>query len=361
MTQALTADALGIGLAAGVAICLGGMWGGLAYQRTRRAQRERLAGRRGRRAEWAALEASLDDPEFDPELIRDAVLAFLGTRRFVPAVRVTGRPRVTILRVVNRPGEAEDRAIVRVRCRVRVPRAPVTFLDMTPLMDPTRIRVDERWTLGRAGDDWRVLSVEGDPLAAPVLKAPLIPDALADDARLREGALREVVAADAHAGPGLADADASPMQQLLDLSLVDGRYLPALLEAELTHVVEAWEAASLGSATPLETVASALAVDVLLHPEWARREAGRLEVQDAVLCRWEPRVVAADQEPPRVTVVVTVEATRRVRSEQDGSLVAGSVEARHAMTPEWVLELVRGGPLNWRLVSSTDPVADLPH
>src|SRR4051812_36183561 len=229
LVQPPSATILDVGFAAAVGIAIAGTWAGLAYQRTRQAQREHVAGRRGRRAERAAMEAALDDPEFAPELIRGAVLDWLDTGRFAPPVHVVGHPRVTILRVVNRPGEAEDRAVVRVRCHVYVPRAPITFEDMRPLMDPTRVRVDERWTLGRAGRAWQVLSIEGDPLAAPVLRAPLITDPVADEARIRERALREVAGADGTpALAGLADTDVPPMQQLLDLSLVDGRYLPVL-------------------------------------------------------------------------------------------------------------------------------------
>lgn len=121
-------------------------WLALARDALRRWPSERWATRRARQAEAASIEASLEIEAFAPEKVREAVheiLAFAtavwtGTDEPIleshadagvirawalshgsdTGTHVEGRPRVDLLRVVNRAGDTEDRVSVRVRGRV---------------------------------------------------------------------------------------------------------------------------------------------------------------------------------------------------------------------------------------------------
>jgi hypothetical protein len=342
------------------------------------------AGRvRGRQAESAALEAAIDDPEFAPEHLRATVAEIVRAAAELwadpdaagPAARPDGwliaawarskvaqwglgvaladDPKATPLRVVNREGEDEDRVILRVRLRLRWRRR-------TPA-EPAKVRLDERWTLGRHGGEWYLLSVDGDPLAAPVLSAPLIPTPADDDARLTASSLRELGQADAAPGARpdeLVSPSAPGGHALFDLSLVDGRFLPALLGAALARLVESWEEATTGSDAPLRALAREDAVQRLLYPEHDG-DRYRLMLRDAELVRWEVDRFDPAAAPPRVVVTVTVRAVRFVIDDETGERVAGSTSAPSEMRPAWTLELTDAGPVEWRLVAATDPVRGL--
>ena len=84
---------------------------------------------------------------------------------------------------------------------------------------------DERWTLGRRGSSWQLLSVSGDPLAGPVLKAPFVTDPSADSERLTEESLAELSMADQiSSGVALSELvspEEPPSLALADLSVVE--------------------------------------------------------------------------------------------------------------------------------------------
>src|SRR3954447_26129419 len=87
--------------------------------------------------------------------------------------------------------------------------------------------------------------------------------------------------------PGELVADSSsPCGALLDLSLVDSRFAPALLEASLVRLVEVWEEASRTSEKPLLEIASATAARALLPPTEEPFEP-RLLLRDATLVGWQ--------------------------------------------------------------------------
>ena len=242
---------------------LGVAWLALTRDAVRRWRSERQATRRSREAEAASIEASLEIEAFAPERVREAVqeiLALVATvwtgadepileRRGDGGVigawalshgsdtgtHVEGRPRVDLLRVVNRAGENEDRVSVRVRGRVHQHHAS------TPL-GPHTVRFDERWTLGRNGEGWELLEFDADPLASELLRAQVIPAEWADQERLDERSLAELAHSDDHPGfrlSELADEGAPPYKQLLDLSVVDGRFVPLFVQSTLLHLIDA--------------------------------------------------------------------------------------------------------------------------
>jgi hypothetical protein len=374
-----------IAAVAGVVAVGGIAWLSFVRDRFVRRRAELREHRRARRAEAAAVEASLEDEAFAPELVRSIVgevLAFAEdvwreveprTARRVDAgvirfwarslvawlgtdLRLVGEPSVDFLRVINRPGEAEDRVVLRVRLRVhRAGRVAIG--------EPRTVVVDERWTLGRADGEWMLLSIDSDPLAPRVLAGGLIPAEWADRERLREQSLAELGSADAVGEDtdlsGLVSPDAPPAQQLLDLSQIDGRFDRELLYASISHLVEAWEEACTGSQGPLAAVASPDAVGVLLHPPGGDR-GNRLVLRDAEVEGWEPTSVLLSSRPARVEIRVTVSAVRYMIASLSGAHVGGSVEIRHEMPLEWTLALSTSSTRPWRLMHTSNPAKEIP-
>lgn len=250
------------------------------------------------RAHYAAVEAAEDNPSYSPDAIEQFVNEVValanglwrkGTIQSVDGrpdarlarawaqscqaqlgdgLKAVGKPSIDLLNVINRNDEEEDRVVVRVRLRIYCKHPSLGTLPGGLFAHHTHL--DERWILGRTGSRLVLLSWGGDPLAEPVLTAPLIPTPSSDTERLREESLAELANAqkvgDDVALGGLVSADETPALALLDLSNVDGRFLPALIAAELAHLLEVWEAAVTGSEAPFEELASVGSRAALLRP-----------------------------------------------------------------------------------------------
>ena len=329
---------------------------------------------RANRAHLAAIEAAEDDPSFSPDVIRQyvsQVVALAGSLWQTESpgavhgrpdaelvskwarsrqawlgggLRVMGKPSVDLLGVVNRDDEDENRVDLRVRVWIhcKQPRCG-RFMHL-----------DERWTLGRSGGRWVVVSMGGDPLAGPVLTAPLVPNRSFDTDRLREQSLAELAdgqkVGDNVALSELVSADEPPALALQDLSVLDGRFAPGLIAAELAHLVEAWEEAATGSEVPLAQLANEEARTALLRPGHRIR----LVTQDAELKSWKPTKLDLSRQPPAIEVRLDVEAVRFVTTEHGGH-ITGDESARRRMALAWVLELTSSSQTPWRLISSNNP------
>jgi hypothetical protein len=357
-------------------------WLALARDAMRRWRSERWATRRARQAEAASIEASLELEAFAPEKVREAVHEILALATAVwtgtdepilesradagvirawalshgsdTGTHVDGRPRVDLLRVVNRAGETEDRVSVRVRGRVHQHHAS------TPL-GPHTVRFDERWTLGRDGEGWELLEFDADPLASELLRAQVIPAEWADQERLGERSLAEL-AHDDHPGvlvSELADDDVPPYGQLLDLSVVDGRFVPLFVQSTLRHLIDAWEQATIASDEGLSLRVSPEAYDQLLHPRGGNVPT-RLVLRDATLRAWKPTGVEVRPDPARIVIFLRVSAVRYLINTADGTHLAGSLEYHHEIRLHWTLELTESAEVPWRLVASSNPATDMP-
>jgi hypothetical protein len=364
-------------IVAGVALVtvVGGYW--IAFAR-RGAQREHarwLAARRAREARLAAASAALDDPAFDPETIHDAAseifalgraLAQTGDTDGALAARPDGRaisfwartharwmarrkfhdthPSVELLRVVNRPGETEDRAVVRVRCR---PHGSISGLD-------------ERWTLGRQSGQWVLLSAEGDPLAKPVLDEPLIASESEDFDRLREQTMSELAHADmVPLGTPLGDltSGTAPIErQLLDLSNIDSRFDLELVAGAIAQLVETWEGATTGASEPLYRLASARAAEQLLHPVAGTN----LFLQDAEIQSWKPTALDLAAEPPRLTISLVVSAVRYLTDSRTLAHRGGAPGVRHTIPVAWTLVATTSTRVPWHLETTSNPASEIP-
>jgi hypothetical protein len=338
---------------------------------------------RASRAHFAAVEAAEDDPSFAPDAIEQSVAEVVALAdaqwrsgafenpagrsdaRLIKAwarsneswlgdgLESFGKPSVDVLDVVNRDGKEEDRVVLRVRVRIHCKHPKLGALGVR------FVHLDERWTFGRIGSQWNLLSVIGDPLAGPILTAPLIPNASFDTTRLRQESLAELADAqkmnDDVALSDLVGTDEAPDFALLDLSAVDSRFLPALIAGHLARIIEAWELAGTGIDGPLENLASAQATKALLRSSGGTR----LIVRDAVLKSWRPTRLDLARHPPAVEVALEVEAVRYlVRG--DGGTVVGNQTVRHPMALMWTLELSGSERTPWRLVVSNDPARTVP-
>ena len=128
---------------------------------------------------------------------------------------------------------------------------------------------------------WILLSIEQDAEGAHHLDAPIVASPWSDDARMHDEAITELAVADAMpdgAIAGLVDVDyaGDARTQALDLSVVDGRFAPAVLEAAARRAVEAWAEAVDGADAALERAATPEAAHALLYP---RGEETRLVVR----------------------------------------------------------------------------------
>jgi hypothetical protein len=377
-------SALGVAEIAVAVVLLGGVSTSWVAIIRRAARHERAALKEhahATRAHYAAVEAAEDNPSFAPDEIEQSVTdavaladglwrsgsldALVGrpdgslVRAWARScqswlghgLEAVGKPSIDLLSVVNRDDEEEDRVIVRVRLRVscKHPRIGAGH----------HAHLDERWTLGRSGSRWVLLSVGGDPLGGPVLAAPLIPTPSSDTARLFEESLAELADAqkvgDDVALSDLVSADEPPAFALLDLSLVDGRFQPTLIAAELAHLLEAWEWAVTGSEAPLEQLTSVQARAALLWPD----PGTRLVMRDALLKSWEPTRLDLSRQPPAIEVTLDVQAVRYVVRD-DGRAVAGNQNDARRMALTWTLELTDSAKAPWLLATSNNPAEAIP-
>lgn len=377
------AGVAGIGFAVAVVGGAASYWVGGVVQEVRHERAVLRSHSRARRAHLAAIEAAEEDPSFAPEEIERAVAQIVTLAETVwrsdatgatgalegspdaPLVRAWARsreswlggglsarrrPLIEVLRVINRDDDAEKRVVVRVRLRLHC-----KYPNVKMIVNHF-VHLDERWTLGRAENRWVVLSVDGDPLAGPVLTAPLIPTPASDTERLNEESLAELAQTDRVRGDvrfaDLVSAGESPALALPDLAVVDARFAPELIAAELAHLVEAWEEATTGSEKPFAELADAKAIAALLRP--APRTS--LMIRDAVLKTWTPTHLELSRRPPAVEVRLEVEAVRYVV----GTHRAGNRTEPRRMTLTWLLELTEAEQAPWRLTSTNSPAESIP-
>jgi hypothetical protein len=366
----------------------GGGLGGIWFLTARDvADRRRLsvgARRRSQRAISVATDASLDKEAFDPMAIRGAVDEILSMVTEVwaggevaPDDRCDGSSidrwarsvaadlgagvylissRVDVLGVVSRSGELEDRVVLRVRLRLGRPmvrrRSPGY---------PRSVNTDLRWTLGRLGRSWRLLTIDSAALTDEVLSAALIPGAWADEERIREEALAELADADITEGHislrGLVSGNAPVAQQLSEISEVDRRFDRDLIVARLKRIVAVWEQSTAGSADLLSDVAAEPAVQMLLHGP-PRPEPLRLILHDAIIESWTP-VGLELSAVPHIRIALVVSAVRYVVSDRTGALAAGDSETRHRIALDWTLALYRDPGARWQLTSTSSPIAHM--
>ena len=262
-------------------------------------------------------------------------------------------PTVEYLGLTNREADAEDRVVVRVEALLRD-----VVLDRRGTVitrndsDSQTTTLAEYWTLGKRDGRWILLSIEQDAEGRHNLDAPLVASPWSDDDRMRDRSLTELATADAVPATALAevtpvDLDGDARAAALDLSLVDGRYAPVVLEAAARRVVEAWAEAVDGDDGPLKAIADPSAVDALLYPGDPSRTT-RLVVRG-------PRLrglrIAGITGP---TMIVEAQLTgRRYRENRDTlALVEGSRDREVDFDQVWTLQLTDDAETPWRIAGA---------
>lgn len=367
------------------------------YSQVDSARRRARRGKRVRKVELAAAEAAEDDAAFSPEVVcgqaaklftdiqqawTDRDRARLGemvgaelmvewNRRLDDFDRKGWRNRVTVyagpdveyVSLTNRADDRDDRAVVRVEA---------TLLDVVRdqsgheighdgSVTPTR-RLAEYWTLGKREDDgrWMLLSIEQQAEGEHHLEDELVATPWNDVGRLRDEALVEGAVADAlPAGANAAELVSVSYENdaraaALDLSLVDARFAPDVLEVAVRRVVAAWAEAVDGSDADLRALSSPEALQALLHPGDPTGQT-RLVVRAPRLRKVTIEALALEPEPARLTVSVEAEGTRYVEDRDTTRVVSGSQSTSTRFTERWTLALDGGDANPWRIVQAGAP------
>jgi hypothetical protein len=351
----------------------------LRYSKRRRARVERVR--------LAAAEAADDDAGFAPAVVteqaaelhralvtawtgrdRPALSALLGVDLMVEWERrlddfdrkgwhnvseiLTG-PTVEYVGLTNRAADEEDRVVVRVQAFLRdFVRDENGRTIKRSDSDADTTELAEFWTLGKRDGGWILLSIEQDREGRHQLDAPIVASPWGDDRRLRDESLTELASADAVPAAALAevtpvDMDGDARTAALDLSLVDARFAPDVLEAAARRAVDAWAEAVDGDDAALEAVAEPAAVDALLY-------SGDPSHRTRVVVRG-PRLARL-----RITGLkgraMTVEADvtgRRYREDRDTlELVEGSRDRDTTFRVRWTLELGDDPTTPWRVTAA---------
>ncbi|HEY8638795.1 MAG TPA: TIM44-like domain-containing protein, partial [Solirubrobacteraceae bacterium] len=274
-------------------------------------------------------------------------------------VELHGDPQVFYVGMTNREADAEDRVVVLVEARV---------LDVVKDANGNEIQkqgesasvttLQEYWTLAKRDGRWTLLSIEQLAEGDHNLKDAVVASPWADD-RLRDQALVEGATAEAApAGTdiaGLVDLDyaGDARKAALDLSLVDPRFGPDILEVAARRAVAGWAEAVDGPDAPLDAVATKDAVAELLYPRGGT--SARLVVRGPTLERMTLVALDADAKPPAMTVELALSGRRYIENRDTAAVLEGSRDAQARWTERWTFGLFDDSDTPWRVVSGAGP------
>jgi predicted lipid-binding transport protein (Tim44 family) len=268
-------------------------------------------------------------------------------------VEVREGPEVEYVGIVNREDDAADRVCVRLSGKLfdiveteggkRIQRKDETS-DVTAFA--------EFWTLARRDERWIVASIEQEDEGKHNLDEPLVPTPWSDDQQLHDEAVVEQAAAGA-AAENVASlfsvefAD-DARKAALDLSLVDDRYSPDVLEVATRRALAAWAEAVDGDDAALEAIAEPDAVRELLYGDDASGKT-RLVVRGPRL--EEVRILELDSHstPPSFTVEARVRGRRYVEDRDSVAVVSGDPDTETTFSQRWRLVLSGAADSPWRI------------
>jgi predicted lipid-binding transport protein (Tim44 family) len=307
---------------------------------------------------WTARDRDALARHLGPDLLTEWVrrLDDLDRRGWHNVCEVQQPSEVEYLGLTNREDDAEDRVVVRLTAHLRD-----VVIDRNGNIikrneeDDEFTSLAEYWTLARAGDGWILNSIEQDSEGAHQLDAPIVASPWSDDARLHDEALTELAVADAVPDvSGLVDVDyaGDARTQALDLSVVDGRFAPAVLQAAARRAVEAWAEAVDGADVALERAATPEAAHALLYP---RGENTRLVVRGPRLQQLRIAALDAEAQPPTFTVEAELNGRRYLEDRDTVAVIEGAKDRATTFTERWTLALGDDPATPWRIVA-TAPV-----
>jgi predicted lipid-binding transport protein (Tim44 family) len=364
-----------------------------AHQTVGRSARRRTR-LRERRVELAAAEAAEDEPAFAPANVRGQVASLFRQvqaawdagdrarlrglvapellaewerrlddfkrRGWRNRVELLGPPRVEYVSLRHSGG---DRVTCRIEAKLRdyVQDAHGHRIKRKGRLTET-VPIREFWTLARRGRCWVLQSVEQGAEGAHALDEPLVPTPWADESSLRDQVLIEGALADA-VPEGTSVAEVAPVEleggaraAALDVSLVDGRFAPYVLEVAARRAVEAWAEAVDGDDAALLELASPDAARQLLHPSDPSRRT-RLVVRGPRVT--EIRIVGLDprSEPPTMMIEVAISGRRYLEDRDTAAVLAGNKSRPGRFTERWTLALTSDPRQPWRIVAVGSPLA----
>jgi hypothetical protein len=233
-----------------------------------------------------------------------------------------GEPDVEVETFQNHAGAGRDRVTFRL------------IYELAPL-NHTHL---EYWTLKRHGDGWLVAAIGDNGSPAPLVATPW------EDPHLPHDAALELAARDAVDDARLREVSAG--SDALDLSLLDERTAPHVLEAVVRITLDAWAASVDGDRSELEAVADERAVRTLLAP----RAGSRILIRRPELLRLEVEAL----EPPVAVVRLELRARRWLASTRGVLPRMGRAWRRSRFTERWTFRLTGDARRPWRL-SHADP------
>jgi predicted lipid-binding transport protein (Tim44 family) len=277
-------------------------------------------------------------------------------------VTLRGEPKVEYVGLVNRAGTGSDRVTVTITATLQSivrTRDGATITRDEDDDGDGEIAVCEYWTLERAGDGWRLQSIEQEEEGAHHLDAPIVAAPWSDDERLADESLVELAGADAPP-PGAnvselvsVEFDGTAREQALDLALADPRCAPDVLEIAVRRAVEAWSEAVDGDDAALLAVATPDAARALLYPAGEAGNA-RLVVRGPRLLRLAITALHAGHEPLQMEVEARVRGRRYVEDRDTVAVLSGSKDREIEFTERWTFALDGPEALPWRLVGAAD-------
>lgn len=274
-------------------------------------------------------------------------------------VTVEGPVRVEYVGITNRAGAEEDRVVVRISATVQdyvlARDGSVVTLDG---MTSRTAAIREFWTLARRDGRWTLLSIEQELEGEHQLRAPIVAEP-AEDPRMADEAMVEVAnegRIDARRIAELADLDfeGSALTAARDMSLVDRRFDPNVIEVAARRVVAAWAEAVDGDDAALMAVADAGAVREMLHPGDPSGRT-RLVVRGPVVRSIRVESLDAANVPARMVVRADIVGVRFIEDRDTTDVVAGDRENAQAFTQTWTLVLTEAPDTPWRVVDTGAP------
>lgn len=361
-----------------------------AWNGSGRTARRRVA-QRARRVELAAAEAAEEDPAFAPDVVkRSAIRLFTDIQRawdrgdraavnrlvapdlarewerrlddfdrrgWRNRVTLLGEPTVEYVGLTHRGDAHSDCVVVRIEAKLRdyvENRAGDRMKRTGRLSETTRSR--EYWTLLRRGGRWVLGSIEQGAEGQHALDSRVVAAPWSDENALRDEALIEGAVADALPSntkvSELADLDfaGDARAAALDLSLVDGRFTPDVLEVAARRAVQAWATAVDGDDGPLKSIAHPSAVQALLHPGDPSGRT-RLVVRGPEIKQIRITELDAGADPPRMTIELEITGRRYIQDRYTTAIVDGSQSRLTRFSERWTLALDGDQRQPWRIAA----------
>ena len=308
-------------------------------------------------AAWTARDRDALAIHLSPDLLAEWVrrLDDFDRKSWHNQCEIRSGPEVEYIGLVNREDDDDDRVVVRVQAMLRdvVVDARGNVLKRNE-EDDELTTLAEYWTLGRFEERWRLLSIEQDSEGLHHLEAPIVASPWSDEARMHDDAVTELAVADAVPDAAIGeiidvDYAGEARVQAMDLSVVDGRFAPAVLEAAARRAVEAWAEAVDGADTALERAATPEAAHALLYPHGTD---SRLVVRGPRLQALRIAAIDADSQPPAMVVEADLRGRRYLEDRDTVAVLEGSKEREVAFTERWTLTLGADPATPWRIVAT---------